>query len=118
MNNLEQSLENNSDILSSGDKKPKGIGAEKNQQTDKLDFLLDIPVEITVEIGRTNMLISELLKLGHGSIIELSKLSGESMEVFANQKLIAKGEVVSVQKKYGIRLTEIITPKERVESLK
>lgn len=129
MENIEQSLEKtidpsnsetgNSKNFSPGDDNKKTRKTpSKNQSTDKLDFLLDIPVEITVEIGRTKMLISDLLKLGHGSIIGLTKLSGESMEVLANQKLIAKGEVVSVENKYGIRLTEIISPKERVESLK
>jgi flagellar motor switch protein FliN/FliY len=90
-----------------------------NYQTkEKLDFLLDIPLEISVELGRTKMLINELLKLGQGSVIELTKLSGETLEILANQKLIAKGEVVSINEKYGIRLTEIISPQERIENLK
>jgi len=129
MEKQNQSIEKNPDprengthsheVINEGDNEKHSIVATgKNKPADKLDFLLDIPLEITVEIGRTKMLISELLKLGHGSIIELEKLSGESMEVLANQKLIAKGEVVSIEKKYGIRLTEIISPKERVESLK
>lgn len=126
---MEQTLENNltpSDAeanennvgLYEKEQKVGALAADSDLPVDKLDFLLDIPVEITVEVGRTRMLISDLLKLGHGSIIELSKLSGENMEVLANRKLIAKGEVVSVDSNYGIRVTEIITPKERVESLK
>ena len=83
-----------------------------------LDFLLDIPLEITVELGRTKMMINELLKLGQGAIIELSKIAGETLEILANQRLIARGEVVVANEKYGIRLTEIITPKERIENLK
>jgi len=84
----------------------------------KMDFLLDIPLEISVELGRTKMLINELLKLGQGSVIELSKLAGETLEILANHKLIARGEVVVVNEKYGIRLTEIISPSERIERLK
>jgi flagellar motor switch protein FliN/FliY len=64
------------------------------------------------------MLINELLKLGQGSVLELSKLAGETLEILANRKLIARGEVVVVNEKYGIRLTEIISPSERIERLK
>jgi len=92
--------------------------SQTKQSSDQLDFLLDIPLEVTVELGRTKMLIHDLLKLGHGSIIQLSKLSGEPLEIFANQKLIARGEVVSVDDCYGIRLTEILSPQERIEKLK
>ena len=83
-----------------------------------MDFLLDIPLEISVELGRTKMLIHELLKLGQGSVVELSKLAGETLEILANQKLVARGEVVVVNEKYGVRLTEIISPIERIERLK
>jgi flagellar motor switch protein FliN/FliY len=82
-----------------------------------MDFLLDIPLEISVELGRTKILINELLKLGQGSVIELSKLAGETLEILANQKLVARGEVVVVNEKYGVRLTEIISPIERIERL-
>jgi flagellar motor switch protein FliN/FliY len=71
-----------------------------------------------VELGRTKILINELLKLGQGSVLELSKLAGETLEILANRKLIARGEVVVVNEKYGIRLTEIISPSERIERLK
>jgi len=83
-----------------------------------MDFVLDIPLEVTVELGRTKMLINDLLKLGQGSVIELTKLAGESLEILANQKPIARGEVVVVNEKYGIRLTEVISPMERVERLR
>ena len=82
-----------------------------------LDFILDIPLQITVELGRSQMLINDLLQLGQGSVVELSKLAGEPMEVLVNQKLIARGEVVVVNEKFGIRLTDIISPLERVEQL-
>ena len=83
-----------------------------------MEFLLDIPLEVTVELGRTKMLINDMLKLGQGSVIELSKLAGESLEILANQKPIARGEVVVVNEKYGVRLTEVISPMERVEGLR
>jgi flagellar motor switch protein FliN/FliY len=83
-----------------------------------LDFLLDIPLQISVELGRTKMLINDLLQLGQGSVVELSKLAGEPMEVLVNQKLLARGEVVVVNEKFGIRLTDIISPLERIERLK
>ena len=92
--------------------------AKPSNQASNLDFLLDIPLEITIELGRTKMLINELLKLGQGSVVELSKFAGETLDVFANQRLIAKGEVVVVKDKYGIRLTEIISPMERIVRLK
>ena len=91
------------------------VGAKSSAN---MDFLLDIPLEISVELGRTKMLINELLKLGQGSVVELSKLAGETLEILANQKLVARGEVVVVNEKYGVRLTEIISPTERIERLK
>jgi flagellar motor switch protein FliN/FliY len=84
---------------------------------ENLDLLLDIPLEITIELGRTRMLINDLLKLGQGSVIELTKEAGDTLEILANNRLIAKGDVVVVNKKYGIRLTEVISPVERVEKL-
>jgi flagellar motor switch protein FliN len=86
--------------------------------TSDLDFILDIPLEITVELGRTTMMINDLLKLGQGSVIELSKPAGDTLEILANNRLIAKGDVVVINDKYGIRLTEVITPVERVEKLR
>ncbi len=89
-----------------------------SQSASNIDFLLDIPLEISIELGRTTMLINELLKLGQGSVVELAKFAGETLEVLANQRLIAKGEVVVINDKYGIRLTEIISPMERLVKLK
>lgn len=83
-----------------------------------MDFILDIPLEISVELGRTTLMINDLLKLGQGSVVELSKIAGETLEVLANQRLIARGEVVVINEKYGIRLTEIISPMERIERLR
>lgn len=82
-----------------------------------LKFILDIPLNLTVELGRTRILISELLQLGQGSVIELAKLAGEPMDVYVNNRLIARGEVVVVNEKFGVRLTDIISPTERVTKL-
>ncbi len=87
------------------------------KKKNELDFILDIPLQLSVELGKTKMLVNDLLQLGQGSIIELNKMSGEPLEVYINGKLIAKGEVVVVNEKFGIRLTDIITPMDRVKSL-
>jgi flagellar motor switch protein FliN/FliY len=82
-----------------------------------LNLLLDIPLEITVELGRTSIQIQELLELGPGSAVTLSKLEGEPVDILANEKLIARGEVVLQNKKYGIRITEITSRMNRIKSL-
>ena len=82
-----------------------------------LDLILDIPLSVTVELGRSKMLINDLLQLGQGSVIELTKLVGDPLEVLVNDKLVARGEVVVVNEKFGVRLTDIVTPMERVKSL-
>ena len=86
-------------------------------KTKNLDLILDIPLTVTVELGRSKMLINDLLQLGQGSVIELTKLAGEPLEVLVNQKLVARGEVVVVNEKFGVRLTDIVSPMERVQSL-
>jgi flagellar motor switch protein FliN len=82
-----------------------------------LDFILDIPLELSAELGRTKMLVNDLLQLGQGSIVELNKIAGEPLEIFINRKLVARGEVVVVNEKFGVRLTDIVSPMERVKSL-
>jgi len=91
---------------------------EQSKSTLDLDFILDIPLFLSVELGSTRMLISELLQLGQGSVIELTKLAGEPMDVLVNQRLIARGEVVVVNEKFGVRLTDIVSPAERISKLK
>ena len=86
-------------------------------KTKNLDLILDIPLTVTVELGRSKMLINDLLQLGQGSVIELTKLAGEPLEVLVNQKLVARGEVVVVNEKFGVRLTDIVSPMERVQTL-
>jgi len=82
-----------------------------------LDFILDIPLDVSAELGRTKLLINELLQLGQGSVIELNKLAGEPLEIYVNGKLVARGEAVVINEKFGIRLTDIISPIERVKQL-
>jgi flagellar motor switch protein FliN len=84
---------------------------------NELDMILDIPVQITVELGRTKLTIKNLLQLAHGSVVELDAMAGEPMDVLVNGTLIAQGEVVVVNEKFGIRLTDIITPSERMRKL-
>jgi flagellar motor switch protein FliN len=82
-----------------------------------MDSLLDISVEVSVEIGRTKMPIGQLLSLSKGSIIELNKIAGESVDILVNGKLLGKGEIVVVNERLGVRIVEIATPKERVQEL-
>jgi flagellar motor switch protein FliN/FliY len=89
-----------------------GPGDSKN-----LEFILDIPMQITVQLGSTKMLIRDLLQLGQGSVIELEKLAGEPMEILVNNKLVARGEVVVVNEKFGVRLTDVVSAVERVQQL-
>jgi len=82
-----------------------------------IDLILDIPVQLSVELGRTRMTIKNILQLGQGSVIELDGLAGEPMDIYVNGYLIAQGEVVVVDERYGIRLTDIITPADRLNRL-
>ena len=89
----------------------------KTETHNDIDFILDIPVQLTVELGRTKIAIKNLLQLAQGSVVELDGLAGEPMDVLVNGCLIAQGEVVVVNDKFGIRLTDIITPSERIRKL-
>ena len=91
--------------------------AASTGETKSLDLILDIPLNVTVELGRSKMLINDLLQLGQGSVIELTKLVGEPLEILVNQKLVARGEVVVVNEKFGVRLTDNVSPMERVQTL-
>jgi len=127
--NTEQQDFRNADLKES-DKASFADGAQKPGETSvgsnssaadsslNMEFLLDVSLEVTVELGRTKMLINDMLKLGQGFVIELLKLAGESLDILANQKPIARGEVVVVNDKYGVRLTEVISPMERIERLR
>ena len=97
----------------------KDFGAKgpKTDTANDIDFIMDIPVQLTVELGRTKIAIKNLLQLAQGSVVELDGLAGEPMDVLVNGCLIAQGEVVVVNDKFGIRLTDIITPSERIRKL-
>ncbi|MGG4775084.1 flagellar motor switch protein FliN [Paenalcaligenes sp. Me52] len=82
-----------------------------------IDMIMDIPVQLSVELGRTRLTIKNILQLGQGSVVELDGLAGEPMDIFVNGYLIAQGEVVVVDEKYGIRVTDIITPSDRIQRL-
>ncbi|MFW2374148.1 MAG: flagellar motor switch protein FliN [Gammaproteobacteria bacterium] len=95
-----------------------GAGDSHSSKDVNLDVVLDIPVNISMEIGRTKISIRNLLQLNQGSVVELDRLAGEPMDVLVNGTLIARGEVVVVNEKFGIRLTDIISPAERVKKLR
>lgn len=92
-------------------------GESCNNGKCDMDLILDIPLDVTVELGKVKMLVNELLQLGQGSVIELSKQAGEPLDIYVNNKLVAKGEVVILDEKFGIRVSDIINPSERVKSL-
>ena len=120
-----ETLEDVKDIdeTEEGDKDGEGMGEDMGEEaastgeTKSMDLILDIPLTVAVELGRSKMLINDLLQLGQGSVIELTKLVGEPLEVLVNQKLVARGEVVVVNEKFGVRLTDIVSPMERVQSM-
>lgn len=82
-----------------------------------LDFLLDVTLQVSVEVGRTRMSIQDLLQLGQGSVIELTKLAGEPLDVFINERLVARGEAVIINEKFGVRITDIVSQQERLQGL-
>ena len=96
---------------------PSLDGGAATSAPKNIDFILDIPMQVTVQVGSTKMIIRELLQLGQGSVIELEKLAGEPMEVLVNNKLVARGEVVVVNDKFGVRLTDVTSAAERVQQL-
>src|SRR5690606_37387501 len=93
------------------------LSSQSNGIGSDIDLIMDVPVQLTVELGRTRMTIKNLLQLGQGSVVELDNLAGEPMDIYVNGYLIAQGEVVVVEDHYGIRLTDIITPSERINRL-
>ena len=97
------------------------VASAANQAAGKtpqnLDFILDVTLQVTVEVGRARMTIQDLLQLGQGSVVELEKLAGEPLDVYVNGKAVARGEAVIVNEKFGVRLTDIISPDDRVDTL-
>ncbi len=97
---------------------PKSGNLPVNLEGPNLDVILDIPVSISMEVGNTDITIRNLLQLNQGSVIELDRLAGEPLDVLVNGTLIAHGEVVVVNEKFGIRLTDVISPSERIKKLR
>lgn len=100
--------------------RPASFGTLKQEATGKggnLEMILDIPITISVEIGRTKMIVNDLLQLGQGAVVELEKLAGEPLEILVNGRLIARGEAVVVNEKFGVKLTDIVSPTERISKL-
>ena len=93
------------------------LAEQRNVDVRGIELLLDIPLQVSVEVGRSKILVHELLQLQEGSLIELDKLAGESLDLFVNSRLIARGEAVVVNDKFGLRLTEVVSPAERIEQL-
>ena len=108
--NIDELLDSASDSTSSMDDTPVEEGVD-------LEFLQKMPLTMTLEVGRAKMTINDLLSLGQGSVLELHRLVGESLDLFANGKLIAQGEVVVVNEKFGAKLTNIISPEERIKQM-
>lgn len=94
-----------------------GTGAVNEDGSQNLEFLLDIPLEVSVELGRTSMIINNMLQLTQGSVVELSKAAGEPVEIYVNKKLLGKGEVIVVNDRFGIRITEIISQADRIKNI-
>ena len=118
-NNVTEINQDQKDAISNlADQIKTGDEALNKLKVQNLDFILDIPLKVSVELGRAQVVIKDLLQLGQGSVLELDKLAGEPLEVLVNGKLVARGEVVVVNEKFGVRLTDIISPLERIETLK
>ena len=96
---------------------PAQAAAPRKQNPRTLEFLMDVSLQVSVEVGRARMTINDLLQMGAGSVVELEKLAGEPLDIFINGKPVARGEAVIVNDKFGVRLTDIISPEERVEGI-
>jgi flagellar motor switch protein FliN/FliY len=93
------------------------IDVKSAMEHNNLQFVLDIPLQLTVELGRAKLMVKDVLQLNQGSVVELTKLAGEPLDVFVNSKLVARGEAVVINEKFGIRLVDIVSPHERVEKI-
>jgi len=97
---------------------PRMSPGDETKGTGGIDLILDVNIPVSVELGRTRMLIKDILDLGPGSIVELNKLAGEPVDVLVNDKLVARGEVIVINENFGVRITEILGPEERIKSLR
>jgi flagellar motor switch protein FliN/FliY len=95
----------------------EGVVKATSEMPKSLDFLLDVTLQVSVEVGRTRMTIQDLLQLGQGSVVELAKLAGEPLDIYINDRYVARGEAVIVNEKFGVRITDIISQNDRLEGL-
>ena len=102
---------------SGGDSGPSLKVVSDSSHESSLKYVLDIPLRVSVELGRTKILVQDLIKLHKGSVIELQKIAGESLEVLVNDKVVAKGEVIVVNEKFGVRLTDVVSSTQRIRQL-
>jgi flagellar motor switch protein FliN/FliY len=112
-------MENGQEEASQGSNQTGGREKHDSETNEKYDLglILDIPLQVSVELGKVKMLVNDLLQLGQGSIIALEKPVGERLEIYISDKLIARGEVVVADERFGIRVTDIVSPAERIKSL-
>ena len=100
------------------DSAPAGAPEDEGQNARRLDLLLDVPLEVSVELGRARLSIQELLGLGPGSVVELDRLAGAPLDILVNARLLARGEAVVVNDKFGVRITDIVSPSERIARIR
>jgi flagellar motor switch protein FliN/FliY len=96
---------------------PKPQGFASSRDAFDLSLLLDVPLQVTVELGRTRMTVESLLRLSQGSVVELNRVAGEPLDIYVNNKLMARGEAVVIKEKFGVRITDVLNPEKRLEGL-
>jgi len=116
-NEVEQGLEEVAQAAADVAAAAAATATPKKQYGRTLEFIMDVALQVTVEVGRARMTIQDLLQLGQGSVVELEKLAGEPLDIYINGKSVARGEAVIVNEKFGVRLTDIISPEDRIEGL-
>lgn len=116
-NEVEQGLEEVAQAAADVAAAATATATPKKQYGRTLEFIMDVALQVTVEVGRARMTIQDLLQLGQGSVVELEKLAGEPLDIYINGKSVARGEAVIVNEKFGVRLTDIISPEDRIEGL-
>jgi flagellar motor switch protein FliN/FliY len=105
------------ELLDNDDRPAGGRQRDNGREARGLDFLYDVPLQVSVEVGRSRILLRDLLRMGEGYVIELDKMAGEPLDLYVNSRLIARGEAVMVGEKFGIRLTDVISTTDRIEKL-
>ncbi len=115
--NLQERQDEEQEEVASNPVETSNSEQTQKSQLQELDFLLDVPLELSVEVGKSKVQIKDLLQLREGSVVELDKTAGEPLNIYVNSRLIARGEAVKVNEKLGIRLTDVVSPSERLQKL-